>query len=163
MKSLARNTAAWLKALGSSEDGHSLLELTVMSPLLVVLLVGTIDLGGFMYDGIEIGSAARAGVQYAGQSVMTAGDTAGVTAAVKTDAQQIAGLTVAPTCYCACDSNKSAVVACPTTNTSPCASNDHVDYFVKVVASSSFRPLLKLPLLPSTLTISRTVIQQYSQ
>jgi Flp pilus assembly protein TadG len=152
-----------MRSLVSSEDGQSLLELAVMAPLLCLLMAGTIVLGAFMYDGIEVGNAARAGVQYGAQTAFTAGDSAGIIAAAKTDANQITGLTVSTSTYCACDSSKSTVITCPNTNVSPCAASDHLDYFVQVIASSTFTPLIKFPKLPSSMTISKTAIQQYSQ
>jgi len=163
MRSWTQNVTARLKSLVSSEDGQSLLELAVMAPLLLLLMAGTIVLGAFMYDGIEVGNAARAGVQYGAQTAFTAGDTAGMTAAAQTDAKQITALTVSSSTYCACDSSKSTIITCPTTNASPCSSTDHLDYFVQVIASGTFTPLIRFPKLPSSLTISKTAVQQYSQ
>jgi Flp pilus assembly protein TadG len=163
MRSFARELDARLEFLLSSEEGQSIFELAVMAPLLLLLMAGAVVLGGFIYDGIEVGNAARAGVQYGAQNLLTAGDSAGIASAAKTDASQVANLTVSPSTYCACDSSKTTAVACPTTNVSPCASTDHLDYFVQVIASSTFTPLIRFPKLPSSITISRTAIQQYTQ
>ena len=156
-----QNLILRLKAMGLREEGQSIIELAVMTPLLLALMAGAVDIGVFTYESIEVGNAARAGVQYGSQSASTAGDTTGITNAAKNDAKQITGLTVTPSSYCACDSAKLTVVTCPTTGASPCASSDHLDYFVKVIASDTFTPVMKFP--KPSITVTRTAIQQYTQ
>ncbi len=153
-------------ALFRADDGSSLIELAVMSPLLIALAFGTIEVGTYMYDGIEVGNGARAAVQYGAQGSTssipaTYLDTPGIIAAAQADAQQVT--LTRPTAtdvtrYFTCDK----VPDTSYTTTPTCAANDHVDTYLQVVAAGTFRPMLAIPGIPSVLTISRTAVQQVS-
>ena len=47
-----------------SEAGQSLVELAFVTPLLLLLALGVIEMGRYMYIGILVGNAARAGAAY---------------------------------------------------------------------------------------------------
>ena len=118
-----------------------------------------------MYDGIEVGNAARAGVQYGAQSIFTKDDVTGIDAAVFADAPEIALATtnVTATSYCTCDSSQGSTIACPTSSSvPPCPSPDRLDYFVKVAVSKPFTPYLSYPGFLTSLTVSKTEIQEIS-
>jgi Flp pilus assembly protein TadG len=150
-----------LASLLSREEGQSIVELSIMAPLLVVLMVGAVDVGSFIYGGIEVGNAAHAAVQYGAQSMSLVMDSAGIAAAGTADAKQLTAFRMsAPTTYCACDSNQSVTVSCSQTSPAPCPSPDRRDLFLKVTASSTFTPIFHYPGLPGSLVISRTSIQQ---
>jgi Flp pilus assembly protein TadG len=157
----------------SNDDGQSIVELAVMAPLLLLLLVATIDLGFFAYDGIELGNAARAGAEYGAQSPGTASggtvgeDPSAIVAVVQADAKQLADSsgtsTVTPinvTTYCACDSAKGTAVDCNAT--APCTTSDRLDVFVKVDATNTFKPLLHIPGFSAQIPIERVAIQEMS-
>ena len=152
---------AFLKPFASNESGQSIVELAIVSPLLIMLMVGAVDVGTFMYGGIEVGNGARAGVHYGSQSIQTAADVAGIGSAASADAQQISGFKVTNAAtYCVCDSNQGVTVSCTQTSPVLCPSPDRRDIFLKVTAATAFTPLLHYPGLPSKLTITRTAIQQ---
>src|SRR3984893_12619093 len=95
------------------ERGQSLVELAFVLPLLLLLLVGIIEIGRFAYYSILVANAARAGVQYGAQSLATAADIAGISAAGANDARGIVApntLTVSSTQRCGCSS--AALGAC---------------------------------------------------
>ena len=52
-----------------SPSGQSLLEVALLTPMLLALLLGAIELGRYAYISILVGNAARAGAAY--------GDTSG--------------------------------------------------------------------------------------
>lgn len=54
-----------LRRLMDAQDGNVLVELALVLPVLVLLLMGTIDFGMAMYDQMQLRSAARAGAEYA--------------------------------------------------------------------------------------------------
>jgi Flp pilus assembly protein TadG len=145
-------------------DGQSVVELALMAPFLLALTVGAVDFGRYMYDGIQVGNAARAAVEYGAQSFATVVDSTGMKGAGTSDAlalqKQSTTPILSPSTYCTCDSNQSVTVSCTTTSPSPCAANDRIDLFVKVTAIATFRPLIRYPGLPVTFPISRTSIQQ---
>ncbi len=148
----------------ADDRGQSIVELAIIAPLFLVLLFGTIDIGAFMYDGIEVGNAARAGVQYGISNKLTTGDAAGIRQAALDDAKDITGLIVTPNAtfssytYCACDNSQGTTFSC-TANAVPCPKPDRLDVFVEVDTSASFSPLIALPGLPSTITIAKSAVQ----
>ena len=48
----------------SAEHGQSLIEFSLIFPLLFLLIVNVVNFGTFMYDWITVANAARAGAQY---------------------------------------------------------------------------------------------------
>lgn len=149
-----------------------MVELALTAPLLIFFTVGIIAVGTFMYDGIEVANAARAGVAYATQA--SASSTTGITILDPTNRGAIAAAAIAdakdvtmtkPTAadvsvYYTCDSVVPPVEsATPPTCTS---SSDHVDAYVKVIAAGSFTSFLSFPGVPRTITITRTAIGEVS-
>ncbi len=57
-----------------SEAGTSLVEMALLTPLLALLLMGTIDVGRLAYLSIQVSNGARAGVQYGAQNSSTSLD-----------------------------------------------------------------------------------------
>ncbi|MGH6948006.1 MAG: TadE/TadG family type IV pilus assembly protein [Kiloniellales bacterium] len=53
------------RRFAAAEQGNVLVELALMLPVLVLLMMGTIDFGMAMYDQMQLRSAARAGAEYA--------------------------------------------------------------------------------------------------
>jgi Flp pilus assembly protein TadG len=49
---------------GGRRAGHSLIEFSLMLPLLLLLVVNVVNFGAFMYGWITVSNAARAGAQY---------------------------------------------------------------------------------------------------
>ena len=67
------NRRAW-----ASDAGSALVELAVSLPLLVLVMVGTIDFARVFYTGMELTNAARAGAQYGAYNPAQSGDIAGM-------------------------------------------------------------------------------------
>lgn len=133
-----------------------------MAPILALLVVGTIEVGRYMYDGIEVGNAARAGVQYGAQSPRTANDTAGMANAARGDAHDITLSNVNATNFCSCYASGTAV-SCITLP-DPCTSSasDRRELRVQVIAQGTFAPVISFPGIKWPLSISRTATQQVS-
>ncbi|GAC1563290.1 MAG: hypothetical protein NVS3B17_17560 [Vulcanimicrobiaceae bacterium] len=143
------------------DRGQSIVEAALIAPLFLVLALGAVDVGGYMYDGIEVANAAHTSAQYAVQTAQTVGDYAGTRTAGTSDAKQIA-ITIDPTQgYCACDKSQSTTFPCGQ-NAVPCPRPDSLDTFVKVIATGTFKPIIALPGLPAQIIISKTAIQQVS-
>ncbi len=149
------------------ESGSSILEFALTAPLLIFLAIGTIQVGTFMYDGIEVSNAARAAVQYATDGSGTDPapaylDTPGIVAAAKADATDLtltkptaSDVTIYYTC------NSAPTVEYATAPTCSGAGN-HVNTFVKVVAAGTFASFLTFTGIPSSITITRTAIGSVS-
>jgi TadE-like protein len=71
----------------SSERGQSLVEVALLTPLLLALLIGGIELGRYAYIAILVGNAARAGAAYGAQGLIPSSDPAGILAAACNDFQ----------------------------------------------------------------------------
>ena len=129
--------------------GTSFIELALLFPAMLLLCCGTMDFARVMYAGIEIASAARAGVQYGALTPGHSGDTAGMIQAAKNDAADL-GSSVTATAgnFCACSGT---TVDCAT----PCDGEASPGY-VRVTANYTFNTLLAYPGMPHTIALSRT-------
>ncbi len=157
-----------VRALAQADGGQSIVELAIITPLLLALLIGIVEVGQYAYEGIEVGNAARAGVQYGAQSLTTAADTTptgGMANAAKFDAKEIPNVAASPSNSCSCYSTPGTTFACTTPiATQPCNSpaENHRLVYVTVVASGTFTPFVAYPGFPASLLISRTATQQVS-
>ena len=107
------------------------------------------DFARVVYAGIEIASAARAGVQYGALTPGNSGDTAGMAQAAKTDAADLGStVTTSASNFCTCSGS---TVAC----TSTCSGVAPQGY-VSVTANYTFTPTLPYPGIPQTVSLSRT-------
>jgi Flp pilus assembly protein TadG len=142
--------------LQSSARGSALVELAMALPLLVLILVGTIDFARAFHMAIVLQNAARAGAQYGSISTGNASDTTGMNSAVTTSAAVDIGTVSASSsenCFCATDSNPAASsVAC----TATCSSGSHLVVSVTVTAASTFSTVTRFPGIPHTFSISRS-------
>lgn len=151
----ARKTARGKRAQG----GQSVAEIALVTPLLLLMLLGTIEIGRFAYYGIEVSNAARAGVQYGAQSLADSKDLNGITQAAQNDAPEVPGLQVTATDKCACSNTPSNFVGCPA---SRCPSG-HGLVFLQVDTTASISPLFRYPGLSSTYTATGRAVMRVAQ
>lgn len=138
----------------SRETGQSVVETALFIPILLIAILVTADLGRVCYAAMEVADAARAGVQYGAQSVVTAADTSGMETAAKNDAVDLSALSVSATSFCACVNGSQ--VDCITGS---CSSGSPGTY-VQVTTSSTFTPLVDYPGLPSSIPLSDTAVMR---
>lgn len=156
-----------------SESGQSILELAVAVPFMLLLLAGSIDFGRYMYDGILIENAAKAGAQYGAQSPQQAAETpdpvtgaTGMTRAAVADAQALGVNATSQSCSCGpsfpqtCSSPTPASPAPVATAPPITCPTDYVGTFVQVRVSNStaFSPFINIGI--SIPTISRAATAQ---
>lgn len=159
------------KARGCSQKGQALLEVALVTPLLLALALGVIELGRYAYIAILVGSAAHAGAMYGAQGPTYAVDTAGIRDAANSDfqnnGQDVGELTVDPSTVCGCDSAGQT-----TMQTSRCSirangnigqtinrcstGGGHWISMVSVEATGTFRSLFRYPGIPRNLSVDRT-------
>jgi Flp pilus assembly protein TadG len=142
-----------------AQRGQSVAEVALVTPLLLLLLLGAIEIGRFAYYGIEVSNAARAGVQYGAQSLADSKDISGITKAAQNDAPEVADLRVNAQNQCACSNTPSNFVGCPAIN---CFSG-HGLVFLQVDTTASIRPLFRYPGLSSTFTAHGHAIMRVAQ
>jgi Flp pilus assembly protein TadG len=149
------------------QAGQSMVEMAIMLPFLLVLALGVIEMGRFMYIGILVGNAARAGAAYATESLVASVDTTGITTAADNDfssnGQNASNLNVTSTVSCGCESAGTiTTAACTGTGAGTCASGAW-QVTVTVTASGTFNSLWSYPGIPASISVSRAATMRVSQ
>jgi len=166
---LPRSAAPKKEILGR-QSGQALLEMAIVTPMLLLLMLGLIEIGRYAYIAILVGNAARAGAAYGAQSHAQASQATGtdsITTAANNDFQnngrQTSSLTVTSTFSCGCDSGgainpppSGTNAYCFLANAINCTGGGHFVEVVSVTASSQFSSLFNYPGLPSPITVTRT-------
>jgi len=125
-----------------------------------VLLIGTADFARAFYFNQEVVAAARAGAQYGSQSVTTASDTSGISAAALANGTNVPGLT-ASSSFCTCQSPvPTGETACAT---SYCNGANSAATYVTVTTTATFNTLVTYPGIPHSSTMTGTAIMQVQQ
>jgi len=145
------NRKAWRAKF---RKGQSAVELAFVAPALVLLLVVAADFARVFFVSISVNNAARAGAQYGSQSVITAADANGMTAAVKQDDSMV----TATAGQCTCGTS-STIPACPSNY---CTNNPQGNYVI-VNTQATFNTIVKYPGLPSSFTLKGQAVMQVQQ
>ena len=153
-----------------SPSGQSLLEVALLTPMLLALLLGVIELGRYAYFSILVGNAARSGAAYGAQNLVQSVDGTGIRTAANNDfqnnGQNASSFTVNSATSCGCDSNGTITgAACSTSTNSTagtCASG-HWVVMVSVTATGTFNSLFNYPGVPKSPTVSNTATLQVAQ
>jgi len=151
-----------------SQRGQSLIEVALLTPLLLSLMVGSIEMGRYAYLSILVGNAARAGAAYGSQSLAQSVDATGIQTAATNDFQNngpssavltVSGGNGGSYVSCGCDSGGTITAATCSSNVNPnagiCATG-HWVVMVSVQASAKFNSLFKYPGIPASLTVTQT-------
>lgn len=144
-----------------SEVGAALVELAVTLPLLVLVLVGTIDFARVFYAAIELTNAARAGAQYGAASVAKSNDDPGMQSTAIAAAPNISSVsaTSTRTCECTPDSGSTFTgVLCPDT----CPAGQHLVVSVTVTATRTFTTITLFPGIPGSIPLVRSATMRVS-
>src|ERR1019366_10628425 len=72
-----------LLALLRSERAQSLVELSLLAPILLILVIGVVEMGRYASLSIQVGNAARPGAQFGAESLANAADATGIQGAVQ--------------------------------------------------------------------------------
>ncbi len=143
------------KRAARREAGNALIELAILTPALLTIMLGIVEVGRYAHFSIMVHNAARAGVQYGAQSRTTMTDLTGMQTAALADAQNISGLSATASQYCSCSDGS-------TCSSDSCATGHRIEY-VKVVATGTFSSLFHYPGLPGALTITGTDVMRVWQ
>jgi Flp pilus assembly protein TadG len=138
--------------------GQSYVELAFVLPVLAIVLVVAADFGRLFYTYVGVINAARAGAQYGSNSVITAADATGMSAAAKQDGVNVANLTVTAS-QCTCGTATSSIPACAANF---CA-NDPEGNYVVVNTQVPFATIVKYPGVPSSITLKGQAVMQVQQ
>jgi Flp pilus assembly protein TadG len=161
-----------------SPSGQSLLEVALLTPMLLALLLGAIEMGRYAYISILVGNAARAGAAYGAQNLVLSMDAGGILTAAKNDFQNNGQntnlLMVSSSTSCGCDTGGSLP-----TLTSQCSTHlnssiegaitscsnggGHWVVMVSVTAYGTFTPIFNYPGIPNPLMVSNTATLRVAQ
>jgi Flp pilus assembly protein TadG len=131
--------------------------MAIVAPLLVLLLFGIVEVGRYAQFSIVVSNAARAGVQYGAQNLVTASDLSGMQTAALNDGQNLAQIEAIAKQYCTCADGTSSTCA-----PADCATS-HRLVFVQVDTTGTFTSLIHYPGLPSGQTITSRAIMRVAQ
>lgn len=95
------------------EEGSSLLEFSLILPLVLLMFIGVVDLGFAVAEAMSVEDAARAGAEY-GALPGKAGDLAGMQTAARNAAAGLGTLQVTASSWCSCTPN-GGTVSCAST------------------------------------------------
>jgi Flp pilus assembly protein TadG len=162
------NVRTW-RGILRSQSGQSLVELAFLTPVLLLLLIGTVELGRYTSLSILMGNAARAGAEYGAQNTTTAGDSGGIKTAAMADLKDISGFktqpTVTSTFVCGCD-NGGTIIPSPETNgacKTSCNANSHLVTSVQVTVTGTFTSMFNYPGIPTSLIITSTATERVGE
>jgi Flp pilus assembly protein TadG len=149
-----------------SQSGQSLVELALLTPILLLLIIGIVEMGRYAYLSIVLGNAAESGALYGAQNLANSADTTGIKAAAQNDyndGQSLSGLKVDSTTTCGCDSSGTTATASCTAATAGTCAAGHWVVMVQVTATGNFKSLFSYPGIPTPLTVVRTVTMRVKQ
>ncbi|MBC5811544.1 MAG: pilus assembly protein [Candidatus Eremiobacteraeota bacterium] len=147
-----------MKSRRRFERGSAMIELVIMLPTLLLMMIGVVEVGRFAHFSMMVHNAARAGVSYGAQNMVTATDTSGMQTAALNDGQNLSQLSATGSYYCKCSDGTS--VSC--TDGTACSGLRRIAY-VQVVTSGTFSTLFNYPKIRSSLAISATAVMRVAQ
>ncbi len=121
-----------IKKLASSTKGSPLVELALVMPLILLMIVGSLDMGSMFVRKMELANAAKAGTQYALVRKPSQGDLTNINSAVTTSLgdTMIDSTQVNVELYCMCFAVKQLC-------TVDCADED-VSAFINITVRENF-------------------------
>ncbi len=133
--------------------GVSAVEFAIFAPMLILLAIGTTDLGMGFYRRMQVESAAQAGAQYA---LLHGFDATAISTAV-TSATNFSGIAAspAPSQFCGCPSSAGiSAMSC----SSICSSGSSPGTYVSVSAQAAYSTLISYPGFASSYSLAATSI-----
>jgi Flp pilus assembly protein TadG len=143
----------WLRGWFVDDAGSVAVEMAIVTPLLLLLLLGAADFAKVYRMQMVLVGAAKAGAQYGSQSKLTASDVAGMENAALDDADGIGGLEAAAQTICRCGGSS---VAC----TAVCSGGTAPELFVQVTASGTFTTAFRYPGIPEEIPLAQTTVMR---
>jgi Flp pilus assembly protein TadG len=140
--------SGWTK----TERGAQLIEMAILTPFLLLVLLGSTDFARVAYHAITLANAARAGAQFGSFSSAAALNPAGIKAAADLEAENLGTITVTSSLACRCPGS-ATVVSC---TVGACTGNAVKELYITVTASRMFTTLVTWPGVPSSVDLSRT-------
>src|ERR1035437_7391181 len=145
------------RSLREGNSGQALVETALAVPIMLAMLLGSVELASVAYAAIRVTSAAKAGVQYGTQNGFTAQDATGIATAASNDAVNLTGMTTTSSLACACSDGTAST--CLNTD----CSSSHLVQTLTVNTQYAVVPVIKLKGLPTSYTVRGKAIQRCLQ
>jgi Flp pilus assembly protein TadG len=155
MKKAIRNLRRFIQER-CGERGQSLVETALVFPVLVTMLVGSVEMARVVRASIAVANAAKAGAQYGCENGFTAQDTTGIQTAASNEAPNLTVIT-SSSYGCMCSDGSSST--CLNTD----CSNSHIEQTLTVNSQATVNATIQLPGLPKTFTVNGQSIQRVVQ
>jgi len=139
-----------LAALWRQRRGNAAIELSILSPPLILLLVGAADYGAATYRQMQVQHAAQAGAEYA----MKYGFASTAIATAVTSATALTGVTATPAPAQSCGCASGATITTATCGSTCAATGLAAGTYVTVSAQGSYTTIVPYPGIPSTFALS---------
>ena len=145
------------RSLREGNSGQALVETALAFPIMLAMLLGSVELARVAYAAIRVTSAAEAGVQYGTQNGFTVQDATGIATAASNDAVNLTGMTTTSSLACACSDGTAST--CLNTD----CSSSHLVQPLTVNTQYAVVPVIKLKGLPTSYTVRGKAIQRCLQ
>jgi Flp pilus assembly protein TadG len=145
-----------------SESGTAAIEFGLFIPVLLVVLMGTVELGFLMYEGMQVNNAVEVGILYAAKNGWNSANitNAMVGASILPTGLNALTATPAPTQFCGCPT----AVGITNLGSPPCSatacSGSPAGTYVQVNASLTHTVIIPTPTswgIPTTLTATAVI------
>ena len=138
-----------------SQSGVAAIEMAVATPLIILMLMGTIDFGRVYYTAVTVSNAARAGVSYGALDPSHADNLEKMEEVAESEARNISPDKVVAENFCECKDG----------STADCEDDDSckdgsMRVFVKVTVQKTFKTIVGYPGIPETVTLTRDAIMR---
>lgn len=142
---------------GRDERGSALVEFGLCMPIMMALLVGSVEYGRMAFAAIEVSNAAMAGVQYGVQNPADAADLTGIQNAASADAPDITLGTTTTSLSCICSDGSAST--CQTTD----CPGKHIETILTVNTQAQFNSVFKVPGLSNSFSLHGRAVQKVIQ
>ena len=151
----SRRVSRWAAAFRNCARGSVAIELALLAQVLAAILLGSIDLGTYIYEKMQMQSAARAGAQYAVQSDGNYADTAGISTAVLASSTDLeTSVTVTSKSYCACADGSETALSASLGCSGTCTGGDTPALTVRITVTNTFTPIFPYPGIPDNIVLT---------
>ena len=135
------------------QRGAAIVEFAIAAPVLALLTVGVAEFGIGYYAKAQVTAAAQTGLRHAYANGF---NSTNISAAVTGSTTQLAvSASPAPSQFCGCVVSN-AVVSSACTGTNSCPNGDKPRTYVRVSASATYTPMIRLPGTPTSYALTST-------
>ena len=138
------NFPSFVRRCIRSSEGQALVEVSLTTPFLAMVLLGSVEIARVAYSSIQVANAAKAAVQYGAQSTATASDLTGIKTAASNDASEVSGLTTTVSISGICSNGNACSGTGGTCLPTDC-SGAHIEEVLTVDTSATVTPSIYLP------------------